>query len=154
MNAVSCCGLQLYKFGQAVSICFFTEHWRPDSWYEKIEANKKIGLHTLLLLDIKVKEQSEENLLRGRKIYEPPRFMTVSQAAKQLIEVEEKKQRGVCGKDALCLGLARVGQPTQHIGLGTIAQLAETDFGTPLHCMVIPGEMDEIEKEFVEQFRL
>ena len=49
--------------------------------------NKQIGLHTLCLLDIKVKEQSEENMARGRKIYEPPRFMTVNQALEQLLEV-------------------------------------------------------------------
>jgi diphthine synthase len=33
-----------------------------------------------MLLDIKVKEVSEENLARGREIFEPPRFMTASQA--------------------------------------------------------------------------
>jgi diphthine synthase len=39
------------------------------------------------LLDIKVKEKSVENLIRGREIYEPPRFMTVSQACDQLIQI-------------------------------------------------------------------
>lgn len=50
MNACSCCGLQLYRFGQAVSLCFFTETWRPDSFYERIVQNHSIGLHTLCLL--------------------------------------------------------------------------------------------------------
>jgi len=32
---------------------------------------------------------------RGRKIYEPPRFMSASEAAKQLMEiVEERKKTG------------------------------------------------------------
>jgi hypothetical protein len=30
-------------------------------------------------VDIKVKEQSIENLMKGRKIFEPPRYMTVNQ---------------------------------------------------------------------------
>lgn len=30
------------------------ETWRPDSFYDRIAANKKLGLHTLCLLDIKV----------------------------------------------------------------------------------------------------
>lgn len=64
MNAVGATGLQLYNFGQAISIPFWTENWKPDSWLAKIEENYKLGLHTLVLLDIKVKEQSEENLLR------------------------------------------------------------------------------------------
>lgn len=50
MNAVAACGLQLYLFGHTVSMVFFEENWRPDSWYEKIAANRKMGLHTLCLL--------------------------------------------------------------------------------------------------------
>ncbi len=50
MNAVGACGLQLYRFGEAISIPFFTETWRPASFYDKIKANHTIGLHTLCLL--------------------------------------------------------------------------------------------------------
>lgn len=50
MNAVGACGLQLYRFGEAISIPFFTDTWRPDSFYGKIKANRTIGLHTLCLL--------------------------------------------------------------------------------------------------------
>lgn len=64
MNAVGACGLQLYNYGATVSIVFFQDDWRPDSFYDKIKMNVKLGLHTLCLLDIKVKEQSIENLAR------------------------------------------------------------------------------------------
>lgn len=64
MNAVGACGLQLYNFGQTVSIPFWTDTWKPDSWLARIEENSSLGLHTLVLLDIKVKEQSIENLAR------------------------------------------------------------------------------------------
>lgn len=50
INAIGICGLQLYRYGETVSIPFFTETWRPDSFYEKIHKNKEIGLHTLCLL--------------------------------------------------------------------------------------------------------
>jgi diphthine synthase len=63
MNAVGCCGLQLYNYGQTVSIVFFTDTWKPDSFYNKIKQNRDIHLHTLCLLDIKVKEQSIENMV-------------------------------------------------------------------------------------------
>jgi diphthine synthase len=33
---------------------FFTPTWRPDSFYDRIRDNRKAGLHTLCLLDIKV----------------------------------------------------------------------------------------------------
>ena len=50
MNAIGICGLQLYRYGETVSIPFFTETWRPDSFYEKIQRNRNLGLHTLCLL--------------------------------------------------------------------------------------------------------
>ncbi|KAH0588693.1 diphthine synthase [Termitomyces sp. 'cryptogamus'] len=64
MNAIGASGLQLYNFGQTVSLVFFTETWKPDSFYDRIKENADVGLHTLVLLDIKVKEQSDENLAR------------------------------------------------------------------------------------------
>ncbi|EGW12411.1 Diphthine synthase [Cricetulus griseus] len=95
MNAVGCCGLQLYKFGETVSIVFWTDTWRPESFFDKVKKNRQNGMHTLCLLDIKVKEQSLENLIRGRKIYEPPRYMSVNQAAQQLLEiVQNQRARG------------------------------------------------------------
>ncbi|RVX03281.1 putative diphthine methyl ester synthase [Vitis vinifera] len=50
MNAIGICGLQLYRYGETISIPFFTETWRPDSFYEKIQRNRVLGLHTLCLL--------------------------------------------------------------------------------------------------------
>ncbi|TCD69404.1 diphthine synthase [Steccherinum ochraceum] len=110
MNAVGACGLQLYNFGQTVSLVFFTETWKPDSFYDRIKENADLGMHTLVLLDIKVKEQSEENLARGRKIYEPPRYMSIPQAVSQLIEIEELRQQGILiPEKTLAIAMSRVG---------------------------------------------
>ncbi|KAI6100493.1 putative methyltransferase DPH5 [Pisolithus sp. B1] len=57
MNAIGVCGLQLYNFGQMVSLVFFTNTWKPDPFYNRIRKNMGLGLHTLVLLDIKAKEQ-------------------------------------------------------------------------------------------------
>ena len=54
MNAIGCCGLQLYRFGETVSIVFWTDSWQPDSYYDKIAENRKRGLHTLCLLGKKI----------------------------------------------------------------------------------------------------
>merc|ERR1711988_1409173 len=104
MNAIAACGLQLYRFGETVSIPFWTDGWRPDSFYDKLVANRKANLHTLCLLDIKTKEQSMENLMRGRKVYEPPRFMTVAQALGQLMEIEEYRKEGVATAESTAIG--------------------------------------------------
>lgn len=69
---------------------FFTETWRPTSFYSRILSNRLQGLHTLCLLDIKVKEPTLESLARGKKVYEPPRYMSMKTAIEQLLEVEDK----------------------------------------------------------------
>eukprot|EP00049_Salpingoeca_infusionum_P018766 m.358701 g.358701 ORF g.358701 m.358701 type:complete len:289 (+) comp18239_c0_seq1:95-961(+) len=152
MNAIGCCGLQLYNFGRTVSIVFFTDSWRPDSFYDKIKANKLAGLHTLCLVDIKVKEQTIENLMKGRLIFEPPRYMTVNQCVRQLMEVEEKRGDGICTPDSKAVGVARVGCVDQVVVSGTLAELADVDFGPPLHSVVLVGEVDEVEQEMLDMY--
>lgn len=153
MNAVGACGLQLYQFGQTVSLVFFTETWKPDSFYSKILENRKIGLHTLLLLDIKVKEQSIENMARGRLIYEPPRYMDISTAAQQLLEIEELKQEKAYTPDTPCVAVSRLGAPTQTFKAGTLQQMAEYDAGEPLHSLIMLGrQVHDLELEYLYQF--
>ncbi|KZP13743.1 Diphthine synthase [Athelia psychrophila] len=159
MNAIGACGLALYNFGQSVSLVFFTETWKPDSFYDRIKENADLGLHTLVLLDIKVKEQSEENLARGRKIYEPPRYMTIPQAVSQLIEIEALRQSGTLSAEkTLAVGMSRVGGGDEHqrIVCGTLAELQAHPvdaFGEPLHSLVIVGKrLHPLEVEFAEDF--
>jgi diphthine synthase len=166
LTAVGVCGLQLYRFGETVSLTFWTPTWRPTSWYDKLAANRKRGLHTLFLLDIRVREPSEESLARGRKVFEPPRYMTVADAAQQLLVLwnERAQRHGVPNQevdahhewplvydpDTVCIGIARVGQEDELLATGSLQVLARADFGPPLHSLVMPGEMHAIEKEFLQ----
>ncbi|OEH77357.1 hypothetical protein cyc_02882 [Cyclospora cayetanensis] len=154
MNAVATCGLQLYRFGETVSIPFFDGNWKPVSFYDKIKKNRANNMHTLCLLDIKVKEQSIENMMKGNNIFEPPRFMTVSTAIKQLIEASEMQNGEKIG-DILAFGLARIGADDQTIVSGSLEELAEAELGGPLQSLVLCApELHEIEKEFVELYRV
>ncbi|GAA5917112.1 hypothetical protein JCM5296_001199 [Sporobolomyces johnsonii] len=172
MNACGAVGLALYNYGQTVSIPFFTENWRPDSWLERVRENLRLGLHTLCLLDIKVKEQSEENLARGRKIFEPPRFMSVPTAISQLLsllpsdspssssspdsETEtpslSPSPESLTPSSTLAISLSRVGDPSQTFVSGTLAELSQLDeaaFGGPLHSFVIVGRrFHALERDF------
>lgn len=152
MNAIGVCGLQLYRYGETVSIPFFTETWRPDSFYEKIKRNRDLGLHTLCLLDIKVKEPSLESLCRGKKVYEPPRFMSIVNAIEQLLEVEQKRGESAYDKETTCVGFARLGSDDQVIAAGSMRELLTVDFGSPLHCLVIAGETHPVEQEMLSFF--
>ncbi|KAG0730328.1 Diphthine methyl ester synthase [Chionoecetes opilio] len=159
LNAVGSCGLQLYHFGETVSIPFWQDGWEPVSFCEKINKNLRKKLHTLCLLDIKVKEQSLENLLRGRKIFEPPRYMRVAQAVQQLLAVVERHHNASKGgeegwlltEDSLCVGLARVGTPSQQIVKGKLKELVDCDLGEPLHSLIVCGECHPVEEEAVEK---
>ncbi|CAK7346224.1 unnamed protein product [Dovyalis caffra] len=154
MNAVGICGLQLYRYGETISIPFFTDTWKPDSFHEKIQRNRELGLHTLCLLDIKVKEPTWESLCRGKKQYEPPRFMTINTAIEQLLEIEQNRQESAYSEDTNCVGLARLGSEDQMIVAGTMRQLLAVDFGAPLHCLVIVGKTHPLEEEMLNVYKL
>ncbi len=173
ITAVGCCGLQLYRYGQIVSVCFWTATWRPAGYFDKVAANRALGLHTLLLLDIKVKEISDENLARGRTIYEPARFMTAPAAARQLLDIERERAAaaatgaaagssdgdagraatlGVAPADLCVVVVARLGSTTATVvvaRLGDLAAAPDSLFGAPLHSLVVPGDVHDCEAEYV-----
>lgn len=108
---MGCCGLQVYRFGEIISVPFFTETWRPYSFLQKIQSNSERGLHTLALLDIKVKEPTMESLARGKPVYMPPRYMSTTVAAQQILEAALKTY-GVDLSETKCFGLARIATDT------------------------------------------
>ena len=156
INAVGVCGMQLYSFGPIVSIPFFQPKWRPYSFLDKVGFNFQNNLHTLLLLDIRVKEISDENLLKGRKIYDEPRFMSVNVAIEQILEAEKELKSGKFGQieDVKAFGVARIGSEDQIIKSGRLRDLLVWDFGKPLHSMVICApKLHPIEEEMYEFYR-
>ena len=78
-------------------------------------------MHTLCLLDIKVAERTVENMMKNRNIFEPPRFMSVSQAIEQLLKIKENiKKSGKINEDTLAIGVARIGHDDQKLGEASI----------------------------------
>jgi diphthine synthase len=166
INAIGASGLEVYRFGHTVSVVFWTDSWRPQSFYTKIVENRlsvspngapRARLHTLCLLDIKVKEQTIENMMRGNAVYEPPRFMTASQAAEEILEcalspdAEPQGPEGdrLCA-DSIVVAAARVGGASQKFFTTTLGRLAAgVDMGAPLHSLVVPGDIEPIEAEML-----
>ena len=159
MNAVACTGLQLYSFGETVSIPFWTDDWRPSSFVDKINRNLKYGLHTLCLLDIRVKEKSVKALMKGQEEYEEPRFMSASVAAQQLLSILEQEMTHVDGDqdklrpDSLVIAVARVGSEEQRIISCSLEQMGHTDMGPPLHSLIVSGKMHPLEQEMLSLFQ-
>lgn len=159
MNAIGACGLQLYNFGQCVSLVFFTDIWKPASFYDRVKENRDIGLHTLMLLDIKVKEQSIENMARGRLIYEPPRYMSVNTAASQMLEIsslkEEEGEVPCYDENTMAIGVGRIGGKDQRIVSGTLQDLVNADVGPPLHSLVLLGNrVHPLELEYLKYYAI
>lgn len=157
LNAVGCAGLQLYKFGETVSIPYWDETWKPDSFYDKIRLNRMHNMHTLCLLDIKIRERDMDSMMRGRREYLPPRFMSAAEAAQQLLVIVRKKdpleRNTILNELSLCVGLARVGQETQTLVVNTLQNMARIDLGSPLHSLIIPAkEMHPLEIDFLQPY--
>ncbi|XP_014610506.1 PREDICTED: diphthine methyl ester synthase [Polistes canadensis] len=160
LSAIGCCGLQLYSFGETVSIPYWTETWQPDSFYDKIASNRKRGLHTLCLLDIKVKEPTLESILSKKKVYMPPKFMTVAEASDQLSSILEKKKKDTdenlaFTENSLVVGLARIGSDDQNIIACSLQEMKKIDLGKPLHSLIIPAEkLHPLEINFLRQYAI
>lgn len=153
VNAVAETGLQLYSFGQTISLCFWTETDKPTSYYPKLVKNREMGLHTLCLLDIKVKEPSLDSLARGKKVYEPPRYMTVNQAVEQLLEIDRTLALDELHEQSMAVAVVRLGQKDQQIVYATMHYMLTADFGAPLHSLVIPArDMHFHEEEVLRCF--
>lgn len=98
--------------------------------------------------------------MRKKREYQPPRFMSVSEASQQLLEIL-KKRRAECISDSelaytessLFVGLARIGHYTQTIKACSLNEMAETDLGAPLHSLILPAKkLHPVEIEYLQQF--
>lgn len=153
MNAIGATGLQVYRFGETVSVPYYQGNWRPYSFLERIKKNLQHDLHTLVLLDIRVREISNENLAKGKDIYDPPHFMKVHEAVDQILEAEDNLKTGEIHRDMKCFGVARVGFDDQKIVSGTLEQFLKIDMGKPLHSFVICAPtLHFMETEMYEHF--
>ncbi len=122
-------GLQHYKFGRVVSIPYPQDNYFPTSAYDFIYSNYKLGLHTLILLDIN------------------PEPMTANQAMQILLEMEKIKRKNLIKSRSLIGVVARAGSPNPTVRAGYLGDLIDEDFGSPLHTLVFIGKLHFAEAE-------
>ena len=128
-------GLQNYKFGRTTTLAYPEKDYFPTSPYEVIRENKKMGMHTLVLLDI----QADKD-----------RYMTANEGIKLLLEMEEKHKEKIINEDSIICVVARAGSSDPITVAGTVKELVNRDFGPPLHSLVIPGKLHFMEIEALE----
>ena len=127
-------GLQPYKFGRTVTLPFIESGYHPRSPYDHLVNNKKDGLHSMILLDIR----ADEN-----------RYMNAHQAIEWLIEAERKWECGLITNETLICIASKVGSVDEKVFAGYPNDLLKKDLGEPLHTLVIPGNL-----HFMESYAL
>ena len=128
--AISESGLHTYKFGRPVTLPFWSENYKPTSTYDMLQENMKLGMHTLLFLDLK----------EGRG-------MRATEAFDLLAKMEkEKGKKLVSGKLGIVV-LSRIGSPEQKVSYGTLDSLRKAKLGEPPLIMIIPAKLHFTEEE-------
>jgi diphthine synthase len=133
--AASLTGLQNYRFGKATTLPFPDAHGGgdvPESVVDAVEANRERNLHTLVYLDIKVDDPHWDG---------DEEFMTADRAASLLSEH--------FGSD-LGVVVARAGSADPVVAADRIERLADEEFGPPLHLLIVPGELHDMERDAME----
>ncbi len=124
-------GLQNYRFGKSCSVPYPAKNWFPKTPFDTIRQNQTAGLHTIVFLDI------QEN-----------RYMSVAEA----VEILEKLSGDEGYTMPLYIGIARAGSADPVVVAGTAEKMKQTDFGPPLHILVIPADLHPVEEEYLRIF--
>lgn len=156
-NYITRTGLQFYKFGKITSIPFFNEKFMPRTPFLVLHDNFKMGAHTLFLLDL---NPSNDVAYKGKE-----KYLKASDALKFLLEIPqimlendeiEEKDAMIIDEETPALICSRLGFEDEEILYDNISGLIEIDkhrhFKEPL-CIIIPGDMHEMEQKFLEQFK-
>ena len=127
LTAIGETGLFLYNFGKITSIPFNNENIKTP--IKVIKDNLKLGLHTLILLDL----DPENN-----------KFLSANEALDYL---ERNKI------DLKCVVCCAMGTDNQEIGYEKIQDLKKLKFDRLPQCLIIPGKLHFVEKEALNLWR-
>jgi diphthine synthase len=78
---------------------------------------------------------------------EEKRYLTVNEALKTLLELEEHKKEQVVTPRTLVVGVARAGSPQPTVKAGFIEKVVNYEFGAPPHTLIFPGKLHFMEAE-------
>jgi diphthine synthase len=136
-NFIAKTGLDEYRFGRTTTIVFHEENYAPESFYDVIEKNKSIGLHTLCLLDI----QAEKG-----------KMMSIGEALQVIEKIEKKSGKGLVKNSAL-IALCGAGSEDEIIKAMKFNKLKRSGFGAFPQSLIVCAELNEKEKEALEALK-
>jgi len=124
-------GLHNYKFGKTVTLPFPEETYSQTP-YEVISQNKKHGLHTLCLLDIKTEQK---------------RYLDIGEGLASLLAIEKERKLKTVTPETLAVGIARAGNLKPLVRAAYVKDLLDYDFGRPPYSIIFPGDLHFMEAE-------
>ncbi|WP_457614295.1 diphthine synthase [Methanopyrus sp.] len=126
-------GLEMYRFGRTATIPLNVRSVYP---YDVLESNRRIGLHTLFLLE--VTEDGE--------------FVSVADAARYLLKIERKEGRGVLDPSDLAVAVVRLGFEDELVAWGTLEELSDWELDGPPQALILPASrLREVEREYIRR---
>ena len=134
VNFLGNTGLSEYKFGRTTTIVLPEKDYEPESFYDVIVENKRMGLHTLCLLDIKGTGE---------------RLMEISEGLEILEKIEAHRNKSVL-KNSTIVGIANAGSKNEKIVAGKIGKVKNAKLGTPAS-LIVCGELSDKESEALKK---
>tara|TARA_B100001179_G_C18506992_1_gene366864 strand:- start:129 stop:911 length:783 start_codon:yes stop_codon:yes gene_type:complete len=132
-------GLQSYRFGRQVTLAYPYGDYLPASPLELVLANRKQNLHTLMLLDLDPTGMGETE----QQPMTPTDAISVLHRTAKILDVDIDEWTMVLCSD--------MGTSEQRIVCGTAEQLSVIEGGR-IHCLVIPGRLDEMEEQALSRW--
>src|SRR5437899_6874608 len=120
-------GLQSYKFGKSITIP--RDQPLPKSVLDTISDNSDRGLHTLILLDVKVGKTSQ---------------MTIRDAITKIITADPRLET------RLTVGVANLGSRDEKVKASRMKALIGEDFGNGPQSIIVVGRLHFMEAEALE----
>jgi len=136
-------GLQVYRFGKVVTLVYPEDGVKPYTVLDVVRDNRERGLHTLILLDLRLDEN---------------KAMTIPEAVHILLELEEEMLRkGMLHtmhiNKGLLVGVARAGLPDAKCAAGPPDFVAGTEYPPPPHSLVVAApRLHPLEEEALHVF--
>ncbi len=116
--------LSSYKFGRSVTVVYPYNEVVDYAPYYVIKANRELGLHTIVYLDVK-----------------DGKFMDAREALSLLMSMEEKKKENVISTDDIVVVGQRLGCDDEKVIAGSVKGIIEggLSLAPPPHIIIIPA---------------
>jgi len=128
LTAVAETGLSVYNFGKTVTVVRPSKGYAPTSFYDAASQNKKLGMHTLLLLDVN---------------------MDTGEALEILMKIEQQKKKGLIDSDKYFIAVSGLGTPRSVVLYEKALELIKRPLEPPA-VLILPGKMHFTEEEFLK----